>query len=972
MTADDDSPGADPSANRLDRLTAAMEAFLRWCDRTEGSDREAFLARHDDLRDLLEPMLDDEDLEHEPEPAPDTIALLPGRQVADYRLVRELGRGGMGVVFEAEQVSLRRRVALKLLHPHLAWSASSIERFRREATTAAGLRHPAIVPIHEVGEWRGLHFFSMEFVDGEPLSERVHKERLGVGNGTRAQQVAELVARVAEALHHAHQRDLVHRDVKPHNIMIGHDGSVRLLDFGLVKDVGVARESATGSFVGTPHYCSPEQVRGEELGPVSDVFSLGIVLYELQARRRPFDAETTQQVFLRIEAGDYEPLRRVAPSTPRDLETICHKALESDPAARYASAGAFAEDLQRFLRIEPIHARPPGAVQRAGKWLRRHRTRVALASLLLLLLVGVPIGIAVAKENERRIVEEQRAAVDQQRAAAESERRAADATAELGFRSVSQTLTVVDEQLEHLPDPPASHRDTVDGAVRMYEQFLALRANDPKRRLRVAFAMHQATYVYGRMGLYDAAMATTQRATAILVDVADDPRAALLRQRLEHRRIHLEEALRPEADEAAFLARIEPWRAAAAAADAEVGTVVELVDLLLMRSRRLADGGTTLPEAERTVRLGAAVLEHRTTTDRHLQRVALQSDALLGMVLQRQGRATEAEPVLERALAALRKAEPSPLLAGDTMLVTAALGKVQSQLRKLDAAEASLRRAISEAEPLLQQFPGAHALRRASIRSQVQLAVQLMTQRRSDEAIAVLDAVRLPEPPDDDWMDLSLRASVCQQRGAAQLLTITSKLPPGEGARRSTVARALLTEAVAHFDRLLTERPDLTQFCAELAATLSNLAAAHNELQDYAAAAACARRAITLRLELLKTRPDLRDNAVFLGIHHAQLAMALSFLGDRDGCLGAVEGAIAHHHGNAATLRMGAEAAMRCADAADVPAASVERCRSLAVHALTTVAAFAPQQLRAWLADGRFDVLRDRDDFRQLADRMQR
>jgi serine/threonine protein kinase len=328
---------------RLLRLGQAMDAFLRFRRGDAGADRERFLRDHENLRDLLVPMFDDDgDADVTDAAAGDTdpqqaFQPAPGRQLGDYRLVREIGRGGMGVVWEAEQISLRRRVALKLLPEHLSQSPQSIERFRREAAAASRLRHPGLVPIHEVGEWHGVHFFSMEFVEGRTLHVVMQQERFGVrADCSRTAEAAEVTARLADALHHAHEHGLVHRDVKPHNVMVGHDGSVRLLDFGLAKDLDARTQSGGAEFFGTPHYCSPEQITGQTtIGPAADVFSLGIVLYELLARRRPFDGESSRIVLRRIETGEFPSLRSVAPSVPRDLQTICHKALEPRPQDRY-------------------------------------------------------------------------------------------------------------------------------------------------------------------------------------------------------------------------------------------------------------------------------------------------------------------------------------------------------------------------------------------------------------------------------------------------------------------------------------------------------------------------------------------------------------------------------------------------------------------------------------------------------------
>jgi len=462
----------DDQDGRLQRLAAAMEAFLQFRAGGANGDRAAFLAANAPLRDLLEPMLDDAADDDTDAP----FVPQPGQCLGDYRLLREVGRGGMGVVYEAEQVSLRRRVALKVLPAHLASSPRAIERFRHEATLASRLRHPAIVPIHEVGEWRGVHFFSMEFVDGRPLHVAMQDTRLGVrADCSRVAECAELVARVASALQHAHEHGLVHRDVKPHNVMIGADGGVRLMDFGVAKELDAATRSSAGEFLGTPHYCSPEQITGAAIGPTADVFALGIVLYELLAHRRPFEGDDARAVLRRIEIGEFPSLRSVAPQVPRDLQTICHKALERHPGHRYPSAGAMGDDLRRFLRIEPIHAAPPSLFTRSTKWVRRHRLRLAVTTLLLMTVVGAPSALAFHLHRTRAAIESERAVLDQ--------------AEELAFRSIEQTLALLGQQMERLPGPGSQYEPQLASVADLCTQFLELRSELPQRLRRVAASL---------------------------------------------------------------------------------------------------------------------------------------------------------------------------------------------------------------------------------------------------------------------------------------------------------------------------------------------------------------------------------------------------------------------------------------------------------------------------------------------------
>ncbi len=307
-------------------------------------------------------------------------------RLGDYRLVREIGRGGMGLVYEAQQISLQRTVALKVLPPHLTLSRTRIERFRREAQAAAKLQHPGIVPILGVGEVRDVHFFAMELVEGESLQDRLERWRAEPEGARDFREALEIVAQLADALQYAHDHGVIHRDVKPQNVLLGKAGVPRLVDFGLAKVMGEESMSLSGELVGTPYYMSPEQALAKRV-PIdarTDVFSAGVLLYELLTLHRPFEGRTPQEVLFQITFKEPRPLRSHDARIPRDLQVVCSKAMDKNPQHRYGSAGELAADLRRFLAHEAILARPPSPPQRLLRFARRNRVAVVAALVVVL------------------------------------------------------------------------------------------------------------------------------------------------------------------------------------------------------------------------------------------------------------------------------------------------------------------------------------------------------------------------------------------------------------------------------------------------------------------------------------------------------------------------------------------------------------------------------------------------------------
>jgi len=406
-----------------------------------------------------------------------------GRTLAHYRIIRSIGRGGQGEVYLAEDTRLKRQVALKVVR---GWQQERILRFRREAEAASRLHDPGICGVFDVGEAEGLHYIAMQYVEGVSLADALAGARKDEGEIADAIGIVE---RVARALHAAHEAGLVHRDVKPRNILVNEEGRPVLLDFGLVLDeTSDTRDlTVTGQMTGTPAYLAPEQVAAKRI-PIdrrADVYALGVTLYECLTLRHPFEAPTREQLYHKILVAAPPDPRRFNSAVTRDVKAVLETALEKDRDRRYQSALEFAEDLRRIREFEPVRARPAGPALKLRRWARRNRAlAAALTGIFLILVGGLGVSLHLLAESDR-------------------ERRRAEINFQMAMDAVEQMLTEVglsEESLASLPDLDESRRRLLERALAFYRRFLERRHDDPRVRREAALAHHRVAHFLFLLG----------------------------------------------------------------------------------------------------------------------------------------------------------------------------------------------------------------------------------------------------------------------------------------------------------------------------------------------------------------------------------------------------------------------------------------------------------------------------------------
>ena len=429
-------------------------------------------------------------------------SLAPGKRFGDYELLNEIARGGMGVVYKARQISLNRTVALKMILSGELAGAEEVRRFYSEAESAAHLDHPGIVPVFEVGQYNEQHFLALAFVEGHSLREHVRKEPLSpVGAARMTQQIS-------EAMGYAHNNGVIHRDLKPANILLDKhkDGIPRITDFGLAKNLRSDLElTQTGQIMGTPGYMPPEQALGnqKEITHLADIYSIGAILYALLVARPPFAAENAYETIKQVIGEEPAAPRVLNASIPQDIETICLKCLNKDRFKRYQSCEELSAELGRFIRGEPILARPVSRSERFWRWCKRNPQVAGLsAAVVSVLIIGIVVSsvlAVVATKEADRASKAEIAATDSATEAkleakakeeARKEAVAAKNSALESFREARDAYFVLVEALKYEPYTEETQRRILDKIIADYQLFIKESGDEVAMDVERGFALY--------------------------------------------------------------------------------------------------------------------------------------------------------------------------------------------------------------------------------------------------------------------------------------------------------------------------------------------------------------------------------------------------------------------------------------------------------------------------------------------------
>jgi eukaryotic-like serine/threonine-protein kinase len=524
------------------RLLRAAQEYLAELEAGRRPRRREFAGRFPDIADALMPYLDALDMFQSAAPRLSSAAGRrpaadppPAEPLGDFRIEREIGRGGMGVVYEAVQMSLGRRVALKVLPFAAALDAKQLQRFQNEAQAAAALHHTNIVPVYAVGCERGVHYYAMQLIEGQNLADLITQmgppepaasrgdagqaptgpaaapaavssapvtmtgaaAELSTQRATHSggfyRTAARLGAQAAEALEHAHQLGVIHRDIKPANLIVDGRGNLWITDFGLAQFHNRAGLTRTGDLLGTLRYMSPEQAAGQgaPLDPRTDIYSLGATLYELLTLEHLFGGGDHARLLRQILYDEPRPLRAVDRAVPPELETIVLKAVAKNPTDRYTTAQEFADDLNRYLDNKPIRARRPTVVQRGRKWAQRHPA-VVFATVLLCLLTaaGSLVTVAMLQDEQRRT----KAALDDAKKQAEEARiqaALAEQHLKIAREAVDEMIQVGEGDLLDKPGQEGARNRLLESALKYYQQFIDQRRDDPGAQAELAATKEQ-------------------------------------------------------------------------------------------------------------------------------------------------------------------------------------------------------------------------------------------------------------------------------------------------------------------------------------------------------------------------------------------------------------------------------------------------------------------------------------------------
>ena len=747
------------TADQQERLTQVLDQFLQRLEAGECPNSDELAAAHPDLAEHLRRYIGSlrslQDAAGGFGMPIDFASGSDGQRLGDFRLIREIGRGGMAVVYEASQISIGRMVALKVLPLTAMLDGKQIARFRNEAQALGQLEHPHIVPIYAVGEDRGVHFFAMRLIEGigldgvidtlrgrcsapEPNSSAAQAlSQLSTRRPLWFQQVACLTIPIAQALHAAHELGVVHRDIKPSNLLIDRGGKPWVADFGLARWQTETPLTKTGDIVGTVRYMSPEQARGGAV-PIdhrTDVYSLGITLYELATLHRAFDREDCPHLLAQIQNEGPPRPSVVAPDIPRDLENVILKAISPTRDDRYATALEFADDLQRYVAGEQTVARAPSSSERLGKFLRRHRqAAIAVAGCLFVLCVASVIATGlIYREKVKK-----------------------DAALIEANRNFRQAREVVDrfgaqlaDQLASVPGAEDVRRSLLLGTIDYYRDFIRQSGGNDGLRNELATALNKIALLTEHVGTNDEALATHEEARAAFEQLAkDEPKSVehLANQALCENNLGLllGRMGRPEEAEQRFHQAVVRQRRVISLRDNEprfrrdLALTLNNLGLLLREQGRNTEASETYQSAvdlheslaknKTWSKSAAGELSGRYLAATHANIAALEEDSAPAAARRSYARALE-------ILRSLAKRWPGqPELSADLALTCNNLGAMQSRLGEHAAATESYRESVELLRQLVASAPMSIPYRRDLAMSWNNRGLALARDGRSPEA----------------------------------------------------------------------------------------------------------------------------------------------------------------------------------------------------------------------------------------------
>jgi serine/threonine-protein kinase len=852
--------------------------------------------------------------------------------VPGYEVIRELGRGGMGVVYEARHLALDRIVALKMILRGVHAGAEDLARFRAEAEAVARLQHPNVVQVYEIGDHDGLPFIALEYCGGGSLHRKL------AGQPLPPPEAARLAEQLAIAMEAAHRKHIIHRDLKPQNVLLTDAGEPKVTDFGLAKKLDAReRHTQTGVVMGTPSYMAPEQARGEKVGPAADIYALGAILYECLTGRPPFLADNAYHILSQVLYLEPVAVRRLQPGVPRDLETICHSCLRKEPARRYASAAALAEDVGRFRRGEPIQARPVGRLTRAWKWARR-RPAVATLTAALLLTGAVAFGLvtwkwiderearalaeynegqanrerdaannarfkesvalALAKQREKEAYDKsveaeqawklegrERVRAEQNAAAALRKQRVAETFFRKAQEAVEKMLTTVSEDGRFLRDVPGFEqvrRKLLEEALRYHKDFLNERAEDPLVGFATAWAYYKAGEMLIDLGRHEQAEMLLLEGVAVVQKLVDsfpdfrDLNSPLGGIHSQLARSHI--LVGRFSDAEPHLARTLELRTKMA--QGPYATVVDFNDLaaanndfglLLAKVGKLAEAEKHFLKAKVEWERLAAKLPGAPLYRMNLGKVHHN----LASVLDRQGQTEESLPYLEEGARWLRTAFNDDATNPEYRLLMARaladLAKTQRICGQTAKAEEALAEGLEIAQKLLDDFPSVPNHHQALGRIHGELGMLWLAANDYARAIKSFNA-------GIEHYAAAVGAVRAVPDFRLELATFHNNLALCYSLDRGW-AKSLehAKEAVELRKGLRDEFPDLAGLAMELADSYTLMAGAEAELRDRSAAAEHFKLAGELQAKLLNDRPadpKLMKKAAMTSWSHAKFLVA--------------------------------------------------------------------------------------------------